>query len=299
MDGVTRLRLALAATRPGARRGLASWVRRDGPAVLGALFDGLEPAQQAILRRQAEALDQRGVGALVRGVGGYPKTLDRLADAPAALFYSGSLDLLERPAVGVCGSRNVSDEGLRTATACAEIAAAHGLVSVSGYARGVDMATHVASLRAGGGTVFVLPEGIDHFRVRRGGIDAVWSDRRTLVVSRFAPTQPWTVGGAMARNSVIIGLSAALIVIEAGEQGGTLAAGSRALEVGRRVWSMQSGAVSAGNRLLLERGAVPVRTSAEFADRVAELVGSSSAPEVAAGGDRGLFDLEVSASIGR
>ena len=190
---------------------MAGRLRRDGPAVLCALFDGLGHGEQLALRQQAEVLERRGVGALVRGVGGYPKTLDRLADAPAALFYSGSLDLLEQPAVAVCGSRNVSDEGLRTATACAEIAAAHGLVSISGYARGVDMATHIASLRAGGGTVLVLPEVIDHFRVRRGGIDAVWSDQRTLVVSRFAPTQPWTVGGAMARNSVIIGLSAALM----------------------------------------------------------------------------------------
>lgn len=299
MDGVTKLRLALAATRPGARRGLASRVHRDGPAVLGALFDGLDHAEQLAIRHQSEALHRRGVGALVRGAGDYPKSLGRLADAPAALFYSGSLGLLEQPAVGVCGSRNVSGEGLRTATACAEVAAAHGVISVSGYARGVDMATHIASLRAGGGTVLVLPEGIDHFRVRRGGLDAVWSDQRTLVVSRFAPTQPWTAGGAMARNSVIIGLSAALIVIEAGEQGGTLAAGSRALEVGRRVWSVQSGAVSAGNRLLVERGAVPVRSGAEFADRVAELVDGSATPDAAAGGDRGLFTLEVSASIGQ
>jgi DNA processing protein len=232
------------------------------------------------------------------GIGTYPKTLDQLVDAPAVLFYSGSLDLLEQPAIGVCGSRNVSEPGLRMAGACGEIAAAQGVVSVSGYARGVDMATHIASLRSGGGTVIVLPEGIDHFRVRRDGIDAVWNDQRALVISQFAPTQTWTVGGAMARNSVIIGLSQALIVVEAGEKGGTLAAGSWALDLGRSVWVMQSTVMSAGNRILLERGAVVVRTRAELATYLAELrdTRDPSAPGTARGADRGLFDLEVTTS---
>lgn len=295
MDGVTRLQLALAATRTGARRGLANRVHRDGPAVLGALFDSLDRDQQLAIQHQARELDRRGVGALVRGVGAYPKRLDGLAGSPVALFCSGQVDLLEHPAVGVCGSRNVSDQGLRIAAACGEIAAGQGITSMSGYARGVDMATHVASLRAGGETIIVLPEGIDHFRVRRDGIDAVWNEQRTLVVSQFAPTQSWTVGGAMARNSVIIGLSMALIVVEAGDKGGTLAAGSRALDLGRSVWAMQSAGMSVGNRILLERGAVAVRTRAELATYLAELrdTRDESDPGTTSGADRGLFDLEM------
>ena len=300
MDSVTRLRLALAATRPGVKRGLANRVHCDGPSVLGALFDRLDHAQQLALQHQAEDLDRRGIGALVRGVGAYPMGLDRLAGAPAALFYRGSLDLLEQPSVGVCGSRNVSDQGLRTATACGEIAAAQGVVSVSGYACGVDMATHIASLRAGGGTIIVLPEGLDHFRVRRDGIDAVWNDQRALVVSQFAPTQTWTAGGAMARNSVIIGLGKALIVVEAGEKGGTVAAGSRALDLGRTVWAMEGDGVSAGNRILVERGAVAIRTHAVFAACLAGLLdaGDASVP-VPTGSARGLFDLETATSSAR
>jgi len=295
MDSVTRLLLALVATRPGVRRGLANRVHRDGPAVLGALFDALDQAQQRALRHQAKELELRGVGALVRGVGAYPAVLDQLTDAPAVLFYSGSLDLLRRPSVGVCGSRNASNHGLRTAGACGEIVAAQGVVSVSGYARGVDMAMHIAGLRAGGGTIIVLPEGIDHFRVRRDGIDAVWNDQRTLVVSQFAPTQSWTAGGAMARNSVIAGLGDAFIVIEAGEKGGTLAAGSRALDLGRDVWVMESGGVSAGNRMLLERGAVAVRTREELTACLGGLreARDLSAPRAVTRADRGLFDLEM------
>lgn len=38
-----------------------------------------------------------------------------------------------------------------------------GLTVVSGYAAGVD----AAALRAGGNTVIVLAEGMDHFRINR------------------------------------------------------------------------------------------------------------------------------------
>ncbi|WP_051581282.1 DNA-processing protein DprA [Pseudonocardia acaciae] len=294
MDEVTRLRLALAATRPGVGRGLTKRVHRDGPAALGAVFDGLDHEEQQDIRRRADELGQRGVGALVYGVGGYPRRLACHPDGPVALFYRGPLDLLERPAVGVCGARNVSDQGLRAAAACGEIAAVHGVVSVSGYARGVDMAAHIASLRAGGETVIAIPEGIDHFRVRKEGIGEVWDERRTLVVSQFAPAQPWTVGGAMARNSVIIGLSMALVAVEAGDKGGTLAAGSRALETGRDVWAMQPGGTATGTRVLVERGAVPVDTRADLTARMAGLRHTDDEPGPAP--NKGLFDLEVSTS---
>ena len=43
----------------------------------------------------------------------------------------------------------------------------------------------------------------------------------------------------MSRNGVIAGLSKALVVIEAGEKGGTLDAGLRAIQLGRPVIALQ------------------------------------------------------------
>jgi DNA processing protein len=176
-------------------------------------------------------------------------------DAPPVLFYSGSLQLLERPAVGICGARNVSTEGLRAAAACGELAAMQGIVSVSGYARGVDTATHAASLKAGGATIIVLPEGINHFRVKKNVVGEVWDQSRALVVSQFAPTQTWSAGAAMTRNSIIIGLSMALVVVEAGEKGGTLAAGTKALSVRGRVLALEFSSMPIGNKMLVDKGA--------------------------------------------
>lgn len=278
MDSHTKLTLALAGTRPRAGRGLARRVDRDGPQSLIELFDDLDKETKVSISRQAEQLENRGIRAVLRGMDDYPRRLSLLTDAPPVLFYSGHIDLARQSAIGICGSRNVSDEGLRAASSCGELAATHGIISVSGYARGVDTATHIASLRAGGATIIVLPEGIDHFRIKRD-IDAVWSDNRALIISQFAPTQTWSAGGAMARNSVIIGLSLALVVVEAGEKGGTLAAGSKALELERRVLALEFATTPIGNRLLLDRGAVPVRDRSELAVFLDELRHVADEPE--------------------
>jgi DNA processing protein len=132
------------------------------------------------------------------------------------------------------------------------------------------MATHIASLNSGAETVIVLPEGIDHFRVKRD-IAKTWRDERTLVVSQFSPRQPWSAGGAMTRNSVIIGLSMALIVVEAGDRGGTLAAGKKALELGRRVLALEFGVTPVGNKILLDEGAISVTSRDELATFMNEL----------------------------
>ena len=227
MDHLTTLVLALAATCSRVDRRLGDRVRRDGPAVLIDLVEEMGSGQRESLKRQAEELQARNIGALIPGLDPYPPSLARAAETPPVLFHLGPLDLLRGPAIGICGSRNASPDGLRAAAACGELAARQGVVSVSGYARGVDRATHVASLEHGGTTIIVLPEGIDHFRIRRGEVAAAWDPDRVLVLSQFAPTQTWSVGAAMARNSVIIGLSRALVVVEASETGGTFAAGTR------------------------------------------------------------------------
>jgi DNA processing protein len=92
-----------------------------------------------------------------------------------------------------------------------------------------------------------------------------------VVVSQFSPGQPWNAGAAMARNAVISGLSRALVVVEAGDTGGTLAAGLHALERGQPVIVLQLDDTPAGNRILLDKGAIPVRSRQELASRLADL----------------------------
>ncbi|MGB6162783.1 MAG: DNA-processing protein DprA [Pseudonocardiaceae bacterium] len=270
MDRLTKLELALAVTRYGSPGKINNQLRRRGVEVLDEHREQLDSASRQQLRSVAEDLLSRDVTAVLRETSEYPRLLDHIPNAPPVLFCSGQLSLLSAPSIGMCGSRKVSAEGLRAATSCGSVAASQELVAVSGYARGVDMATHVSALDAGGTTIIVLPEGINHFTVKQE-ITSVWDPRRTLVVSQFSPTQTWNTGGAMARNSVIIGLSLALVVVEAGERGGTLASGQRALGLGRRVIALQFSDMSPGNATLVDSGAIAVSDPAELSSFLHEL----------------------------
>jgi DNA processing protein len=231
----------------------------------------LSQAQVDAVDEDVERLAAQNVSALLLGDADYPAALAASRAAPPVLFARGACELLREPGIGMCGSRHAAEASLHAAQACSQTVAARHLNLVSGYARGVDMVTHVGALAHGGTTVIVLPEGIQRFRVRRGELADVWDPSRVVVVSQFSPNQPWNAGAAMARNAVISGLSQALVVVEAGETGGTLAAGLHALERGQPVIALQFDEEPAGNRILLEKGALPVRSRQELAERLADL----------------------------
>lgn len=271
-DAATRLRFAVAGTRfGGGATKLAATVKSEG-------LDAYEQLLRTLTRDQLNHVDEtvgrlaeQGVDALLLTEDGYPPLLAASRKAPSVLFVKGPHEILVRPGVGTCGSRHAGDESLRAALACSEVVAAHGFNLVSGYARGVDTVTHVGALAQGGTTTIVLAEGIERFRIRRGDFAEHWDPSRCVVVSQFSPTQPWSAGAAMTRNAVISGLSKALIVVEAGETGGTLAAGLHAIERGQPVLVLQSDDTSAGNQILLDKGATPVRSRDDLNRRLTDL----------------------------
>ena len=214
-------------------------------------------------REFVERLDNQGVKVLVRGEDDYPEylTSNLGSDAPTVLFALGNLELLNTPGVGFCGARNASDRGLEAAERCAQMVAWSGVNVVSGYARGVDMTVHRAALDVGSTTTVVLPEGILKFTIKNDLKDVFDLDR-TLVLSQFSPALPWRSWQAMVRNVTICGLADVMIVVEAGEKGGTLAAGKAALKKQRPLFVLdyKSPPDSArGNVRLLGAGARAVR----------------------------------------
>ena len=176
------------------------------------------------------------------------------------LQFLGNVALADGPGVGVCGSRRASDKSLGLMRRSVERLVGDGYVIVSGNAAGIDREAHLAALEQGGHTIMVLPHGIGHFRIPVP-LRPVWDWRRVLVLSQFAEREGWAVGRAMLRNRTIMGLSRALMVLEAGEAGGTMAAGLEALRLGMplHVFEYASTPAAPGNRILLGRGATPIK----------------------------------------
>ena len=182
-------------------------------------------------------------------------------NAPPFLLMKGNSQLLNKNAVGFCGSRNASDRGLEIAKDCANQLAEKGITVISGHAAGVDQATHFEALVSGGSTIIVLPEGIFNFRIRKA-LRPVWNWDKVLVISEFLPHAIWSTSRAMQRNKTIIGLSDVMVLIEAGKNGGSMDAGRKSLALGHNLYvpvyeGMPESAI--GNRILLQTGALELK----------------------------------------
>ncbi|MGN1220707.1 MAG: DNA-processing protein DprA [Candidatus Cryptobacteroides sp.] len=194
----------------------------------------------------------------------YPSMLKGLLklNTPPVLSMVGNVQLLMNRKVGFSGSRKVSEKGIAVTRDCVEqLSQENDMSIVSGYAKGVDKEVHYTALKSGGSTIIVLPNGINSFYVRQELKD-VWDWNRVLVISEYLPNDKWSVSRAMNRNNTIIGLSDAMVVIEAGQTGGSLDAGLRTLEDNKPLYVpvyADYPESALGNRLLLEKGAMGIK----------------------------------------
>ena len=160
------------------------------------------------------------------------------------LAVLGQRERLNDPGISLCGSRAAGENGIAFAKAVGTLAAETRLPLISGYAKGVDLAGHVACVEAGGHTVAVLAEGLNRFRLRRElrAVIEPWDDVEShlTAVSEFEHAARWAVWRAMKRNTLICSLGKVLVAIDPGDSGGTFDAVKKALKLGKPVvvgWS--------------------------------------------------------------
>ena len=197
----------------------------------------------------------------------YPAAIKNCLEmgSPTILSYIGNVELLKLKKIAFSGSRKVSDKGTTIAKDCVEQLVLEDCVIVSGYAKGVDMITHYTALQNKGNTIIILPEGINFFSIK-SDLKAVWDWDRVLVISEFKPTEKWMASRAMKRNETIIGMSDIVVVIEAGDTGGSLDAGEKTLSYRKPLFVPQYAVVpesALGNSILLRKGAFPIKMSKE------------------------------------
>lgn len=196
----------------------------------------------------------------------YPQQLNIILgkNAPDTLYMWGNLDLLNRPSVGFCGSRDVSDKGIEVTVDTAGQIAQEGWVVVSGHAKGVDTAAHRTALEHDAGTILVISEGIDRFKLRRE-LKRIAKPENLLVISQFERNDGWVSWRAMQRNQTIIALSDAMIILESRLKGGTYNAGLTAMKLKHPLYVAvyQDKEKSAGNEYFIKRGAWQLRKNRE------------------------------------
>lgn len=195
-----------------------------------------------------------GVMILALDDAAYPAALRALPDAPPTLFALGVVDALSRRAVAVVGTRTPSPQAQTCAQNIGAALAQADYAVVSGLALGIDSAAHLGALAVPqGGTLAVLGGGILNVYppANRALSEAVTA--RGVLVCEVSPDAPVSAPGLVARNRLITGLSAAVIIVETGINGGAMHAARFARDQGRPLYALDLPAD--GNRALLADGA--------------------------------------------
>jgi len=176
--------------------------------------------------------------------------------APPVLYALGDVKLLGRPALGIVGSRAVSDAGAQACRQAVAAVVAAGFGVVSGGAKGVDRLAMNAAIKAGGQAVGVLADSLSR-SAREPEVRRAVTDGLVCLCSPYKPTAEFTVANAMGRNKLIYALSTATLVVECQEgTGGSWAGAVEALRARTApVLTWTGEGASPGNFALVRRGA--------------------------------------------
>jgi len=215
------------------------------------------------------AIEQNSIWLLREGDPLYPPALRAIEDAPVMLWVRGTLAPQDEIAVGIVGTRDLTEYGRGMAGRLARDLAERGVTIVSGLAIGVDTYAHRGALDGGGRTLACCGCGLDIIYPRQN--EGLMRDiiESGAMISEFAPTMKAQGWHFPARNRIISGLSAGIVVIEAAERSGALITAAFAREQDREVFALPGNVLkvqSRGPHGLIREGATLIEKAQDILD---------------------------------
>jgi len=198
--------------------------------------------------------------------------LQKILDPPKQLYCYGDISLLERESVTIVGTRGITEYGMRVLDILLDTFLKElGIVVVSGLARGVDAYVHKKCLERGISTIAVVPGGID----TAIPVSNRWICRQmvkeNLVMAEYPKGTQLQKYMYIQRNRILAGVSPSTIVIEAGENSGSLTTAKLALDYNREVYVVPgniTSPVSKGCNILAQQGANILTNLSDFKEVV-------------------------------
>jgi DNA processing protein len=240
----------------------------------GGLQRPIRIGSEADAERDMKRIEALNARLVAYGEDDYPPLLREIDSAPPLLCLKGNTSLLTLPAVAIVGARNASALGRKLSRQLAAELGQAGYLIVSGLARGIDTASHEASLKSG--TAAVVAGGIDvvyppeneelHRAIGEGGV-------------LIAECMPGTVPKAEhfpRRNRLIAGICYGTLVVEAALRSGSLITARIASEQGREVFAVPGSPLdprAGGTNKLLREGATLVTAAADVIETLRPMLG--------------------------
>lgn len=187
----------------------------------------------------------------------YPDYLREIHNPPVLLFYQGDINLLAMEKMAFVGSRVCSKQGI---TSIQKVIKELGnqFVVISGLARGIDTACHLAIIKNGGRTIAVIGTGLDISYPRENRQLQLFIAKNHLIITEYGPGEKPLKYHFPDRNRIIAGLSRGVVVTEAKIRSGSLITCERAMESGRDIFAIPgniSDGLSDGCHRLIQEGA--------------------------------------------
>lgn len=168
----------------------------------------------------------------------WPEQLLEIPQPPERLWVRGSLPPEGTKLLTVVGSRAMSRYGQEACEKLITGLAGYPISIVSGLALGVDTCAHRAALAAGLHTLVVpgsgLGDNILYPRSNRSFAKEIL-EKAGGMLSEYPPDEPSRVYYFPERNRIMVGLSDAVLLIEAGQKSGTLITARLASEYNREL----------------------------------------------------------------
>lgn len=205
----------------------------------------------------------------------YPKMLREIYDPPFILYYLGNIDFLNQaPCLSVVGARKHTTYGEQAINDIIKPLAECGVTIVSGLALGIDALAHQVAIDASGNTAAVLGSDLDwknigpktNFRLAKEIVS-----RNGALISEFPLGAPIFKTNFPLRNRIVSGLSQGTLVIEAGENSGTLITANSALDQGRDVYAVPGSIYSRysrGTNNLIKKGAKAITSAQDILEEM-------------------------------
>jgi DNA processing protein len=240
----------------------------------GGLKRRIRIYSEAEAERDLERIAALDVHLVAYGEEDYPPLLREIDSAPPLLCLKGKTSLVTLPAVAIVGARNASALGRKFARQIAAELAAAGFLIVSGLARGIDTASHEASLRLG--TAAVLAGGIDIIYPPENAELHRAIGESGLLIAEGLPGAIPKAEHFPRRNRLIAGICYGTVVVEAAIRSGSLITARNAAEQGREVFAVPGSPLdprAGGANKLLREGATLITCAGDVIEALRPMIG--------------------------
>lgn len=198
--------------------------------------------------------------------------LSEIFDHPDEVYYRGNKIPQDTKCLAVVGSRNYTNYGKQAVEYLIGGLRSYPIAIISGLALGIDTLAHTTALETGLYTLAVPGSGISDSALyprRNFGLAQKILANGGGLMSEYEPEFRATPWSFPQRNRIMVGLSHAVLLIEAGERSGTLITARLTGEYNRDLLAVPGNIFSdnsKGVHQFLKLGATPVTTPQDIID---------------------------------